>query len=164
MGDGFSNLEGLNLYLNLIEREVRRVPQEVYDLHDEDELDRASSVKLGVRLIALGGNYNKLARITGAMGVGRASSDPAYPYHVSCNPLAPSHYPIRLSDIPKRSCRLQNPCIVGCTTTNLSKVRQQRCCCRFELQSCVPTFNATDLRKGGLAELIQGRGYRRRSS
>jgi len=63
LGDGLSDL---NLYLNLIGQEVARIRQEV------DELRRAArpdmpgvEMRARLMLVALEGNYDKLARITG---------------------------------------------------------------------------------------------------
>jgi hypothetical protein len=61
LSDGLSDL---NLYLNLIGQEVARIRQEVEELPNEDRLDRLG-MELRARLIALEGNYNRLARITG---------------------------------------------------------------------------------------------------
>ena len=61
LGDGLSNL---NLYLNLIERDVARIRQEVDGLHDDAKLHR-TGMELRAQLIALEGNYDKLARIAG---------------------------------------------------------------------------------------------------
>ena len=60
LGHGLSDL---NLYLNLIERDVARIRQEVDELRDEDKLDKVG-MELRAQLVVLEGNHNKLARIT----------------------------------------------------------------------------------------------------
>ena len=61
LGDGLSDL---NLYLNLIEREVARIRREVDESHDEIGLDEPG-MKLRTQLITLEENHRRLARITG---------------------------------------------------------------------------------------------------
>ena len=61
LGDGLSDL---NLYLNLIGQEVTRTRREVDELPNENR-PAGFGMGLRARLIALEGNYDKLARITG---------------------------------------------------------------------------------------------------
>jgi hypothetical protein len=60
--DGLSDL---NLYLNLIGREVARTRQEVDEIPNEGWVGGSINMKLRARLIALEGNYHRLSRITG---------------------------------------------------------------------------------------------------
>jgi len=61
LGDGLSEL---NLYLNLIEQDVTRIRQAVDELPYESR-PAGFGMELRARLVALEGNYNRLARITG---------------------------------------------------------------------------------------------------
>ena len=61
LGDGLSDL---NLYLNLIGQEVTRTRKEVDELPKESKL-AGFNLELRARLIALEGNYHRLARIAG---------------------------------------------------------------------------------------------------
>ena len=61
LGDGFSDL---NLYLSLMQEEVTRTRQELKEL-PEDDRQWVPGWEMQARLIAMEGNYDQLARITG---------------------------------------------------------------------------------------------------